>query len=85
MNEKLYENILNYDVVHKTPHGAKPLHINFDKVDVYVFHSDEKYVRIFDEIMLKSNIPDIYSHKYTKIKITPDDNLPLENMTELNT
>ena len=28
--------------------------------------------------MLKSNILDFYSHKYTKIKIDLNDNLPLE-------
>ena len=28
--------------------------------------------------MLKGNIPDIYSHKYTKIKINSDDGLHLE-------
>ena len=28
--------------------------------------------------MLKSNISDIYSHKYTKIKINFNDELPLE-------
>ena len=31
-------------------------------------------------IMLKSNISDVYSHIYTKIKINSDDDLPLENM-----
>ena len=29
-------------------------------------------------IMLKSNISDVYSHKYTKIKINSDNDLPLE-------
>ena len=33
MDEKLYENILIYDVSYKTLIGAKPLHIRFDKVD----------------------------------------------------
>ena len=28
--------------------------------------------------MLKSNMSDIYSHKYMKIKINSDDDLPLE-------
>ena len=28
--------------------------------------------------MLKSNISDIYSHKYTKIKLNSDDDLPFE-------
>ena len=56
----------------------------FDKVDEYVrtydstkhlelFYSDEKSERIFDRIsyliMLKSNISEVHSLKYTKIKI----------------
>ena len=28
--------------------------------------------------MLKRNISDVYSHKYTKIKMNSDDDLPLE-------
>ena len=28
--------------------------------------------------MLKSNISDVYSHKYTKIKLNSDDDLPFE-------
>ena len=30
--------------------------------------------------MLKSNISDVYSHKYKKIKINSDDDLHLENI-----
>ena len=44
-------------------------------------HSDEKCERIFDsiryDIMLKSNISDICSDKYMKIKINLIDDLPL--------
>ena len=29
-------------------------------------------------MMLKSNIPDVLSHKYTKMKINTNDNLPLK-------
>ena len=47
-----------------------------------LFHSDEKYEKILDKggdfIMLKINISDVYSHKYTKVKINFDDYLPLE-------
>ena len=65
----------------------------FDKVDEYVrtydstkhlelFYSDEKSERIFDRIsyliMLKSNISEVHSLKYTKIKIYSDDDLSLE-------
>ena len=34
--EKSYENILIYNVTHKAPYGAKPLHIIFGKVDRYI-------------------------------------------------
>ena len=30
--------------------------------------------------MFKSNIEDFFSHKYTKIKVNSDDDLPLEKM-----
>ena len=79
---KSYENTLIDDVAYKTPHGAKNLHIIFNKTDKYVrkydgtkylalFHSDEKYERAFDRmrylIMLNSNILDACPHKYSKI------------------
>ena len=93
MIEKSYENILIYNVVFKTLYGAKPLRIVFNKIDGYtrkydstkylaLFHCDEKNERIFDRRsysnMLKSNISDVCSHKYTKFKINSDDDLPLE-------
>ena len=34
--------------------------------------------------MLKSNISDIYSHKEVKIKINPDDHLPLEKTLNIH-
>ena len=34
--------------------------------------------------MLKSNISDIYSHKEMKIKINPDDHLPLEKTLNIH-
>ena len=73
INEKSYENILIYNVVHKTLYGAKSLRIIFDKVDGYIRKNDNfKYVALFDikykvifdriryPIMLKSNISDAY-------------------------
>ena len=62
----------------------------FDKVDGYtrrydsskylsLLDSNEKYERNFDRIRylmtLKTNISDVYSHKYTKIKINLDDDM----------
>ena len=66
--------------------GAKPLHIIFDKVDGYIkkydrtkylalFHSDEKYERIFDRI------------KYLfilYIRINSGNDLPLEKMLNMH-
>ena len=93
IDEKSYENILICDVVCKISYGAKPLRIVFGKADGYIrkydktrylafFHSDEKCVRIFDRIryliMLKSNISEIYTHKYTKFEIKSNDVLSLD-------
>ena len=47
-----------------------------------MFPSDENYEKIFDKIRYpiipQNNIPDIYSHKYMKIKTDLDDDLTLE-------
>ena len=44
------------------------------------FYSNEEYDRIFDRIRylitLKNNITDVHFHKYMKIEINSDDNLP---------
>ena len=34
--------------------------------------------------MLKSNISDVYSHEYTKIKINSGDNYPLEKTLDMH-
>ena len=68
----------------------------FDKVDEYSRKYDrtkylalypyQKYKRIVDRIrycfMLKSNISDVYSHKYMKIEINSDDDLRLEKTSK---
>ena len=47
-----------------------------------------KNVRFFDRIryliMLKSNISDIYSHEFMKIKINSDDDSPLEETLNMH-
>ena len=59
LDEKSYENFLIYDVAYKTPYSAKPLRIIFDEVNGHIrkydstkylglFHSDERYERIFN-------------------------------------
>ena len=40
-DEKLYENILIYDVLYKTLIGASPLHILFDKIDGFIWDYNE--------------------------------------------
>ena len=84
---------LIYNVAYKTPCGAKLLRIIFDKLDRYIrkydsakflalLHSDGKDEIIFDRIqylfVLKNNNAGVYSHKYMKIKLNSDDDLPLE-------
>ena len=81
-----------YNVSSKTVYDAKPLCIIFNKVEWYIrkydstkylafFHFNERYKGIFDRIrylnLLKSNISDVYFHKYRKIKIDSNDDLPL--------
>ena len=50
-------------------------------------YSNGKHEKTIDSIryfaLLKINIADVYSHKYTKTKIKSDDDLPLEKI--LNT
>ena len=36
INEKSYKNILVYNISYKTLTGAKPMLINFDKVDLFI-------------------------------------------------
>ena len=62
---------------------AKKNKIDYDGTKhLGLFHSDEKTNRIFQRmrylITLKSNISDVYSHKYTKVTVNLDDDLPLE-------
>ena len=84
LSEKLYVNNSIYDTAYKTPYGAKLCRIIFDKFDgsfreyngnkhQALFHSDVNYEKTFDRIghlfILKSKISDVYSHKYSKIKV----------------
>ena len=91
LDEKSYENILIYAVLHKTLICPKPLHIMFDKVDGFTRDYDgtkhfvlfnlEKHViygRIRYLICLTSGFIFTFSHIYAEIKIDSDDGLPLE-------
>ena len=93
LNEKSCKIFLIYNVAYKTRYGVKLLYIIFEKADGYIrkfdgtkylalFHSNEKYERIFARlrylIMLKNNISDVYYHKYAKIKFNSDDDLNIK-------
>ena len=68
-------------MLHSKLHAVQRPRIIFDKVAGYIrkydgakylalFNSDEKFDRIFDKIihliLLKSNLSDVYCHKYMK-------------------
>ena len=99
LDENSYKSVLLYDISYITSLDTKSLRIIFDNEDEYirnydgtkyltVFHSNEKYDRIFDRvrylIMLKRNILDFYFHKYRKVKINTDDELPLEKILNMH-
>ena len=71
-----------YDIVYKTRYIAKPLGITFNKTDRYIRkYYGIKYLALFHLryfILFHSNV---YSHKYMKIKINSENNLPLERAT----
>ena len=60
IHEKSQENILIYDISHRTLIGAKPFHIKFDKIDKFIkvydgtryltLFSSEKYDAIYNRI-----------------------------------
>ena len=55
-----YKNILIYDVAYKTPYGAKPLRIVFDKVDGYLRKYDKtKDVALFNLKNLKEYLTEL--------------------------
>ena len=41
LDEKSYENILIYDISYKSLIGSKPLHIRFDKIDMFFRVNEE--------------------------------------------
>ena len=89
-DEKSYKYFLFYEVAYNTSYGAKPLYITFDKIYGYIKKYDKtKYLGLFysDErniIMLKSNILDVYFHKYMKININSDDDLTSEKSLNIH-
>ena len=91
--EKSYQNILVFNISHKPLIDAKPLGINFDKIDGFIRFYDgttylvllgsEKYDYICNRVRyligVKSGITYVISHNYAKIKVDSYDSLPLEN------
>ena len=48
MDEKLYENILVYNISYKTSIDSKPLRIRFDKIDGYIrIYDGTRYLVLF--------------------------------------
>ena len=92
IDEKSYENILVYHISYKTLIDAKPLGINFDKVDEFIGIYDgtrylvlfvsEKYDFIDNRIRyltgVKSGIIYVISYNYAKVKVDSYHSLPLK-------
>ena len=61
MDEKLYENILVYEISYKTLFGSKPLRIRFDKID--------GFIRVYDEIRYVTLLGSIkYDASYSRTR-----------------
>ena len=89
---KSHENILIYNISHKTLIDPKPLPSRFDKTDGFIriydgtryltLFGSEKYDAFYDRIRylisLKSSITYICSHYFAKIKVHSYDSLPIE-------
>ena len=90
MDEKLFKNILVYDISYKTFIGAKQLRTRCDKLDGFIIiYGGNRNLGLFDpekydpstnklDILQvkKSGITYVFSHNYAKIKITSYDSLP---------
>ena len=90
--EKLFENIVVYNISYKNLIASKPLRITFSKIDGFIKDYDgirylvlfgsEKYDSIYNRIRylisVKSGIAYVISHNYAKIKVDSFDSLPLE-------
>ena len=92
IEEQSHENILIYEISDKTLTGPKPLRVRFDKVDGFIriydrttylkLFGSEKYDAIYNRIRypvsLKSSTTYVFSHYYAKIKVEPNDSLPIK-------
>ena len=94
LDEKLYENILIYNISYKTLISVNPLHIILDRIDGFsrkfdgtrylILLGPEKYDAIYNSIRyllsLKSCITYSFSHNYGKMKINSYDSLHSEKL-----
>ena len=97
MDQKLYRIAVTYNILHKILIVTKPLCIMFHKIDGFIWDYDEtKYLVLLAEekmwyiydssrypIVLEGSVAYVFSHKYAKISINSDDNLPLEKTLSL--
>ena len=93
IDEKSHENILAYNILHKSLIDSKPLRISFDKIDWFItvydgtryliFFGSEKNDSVYNKIgcliNVKNSITYTISHNYAKVRGDSYDSLPLEN------
>ena len=49
IDQKSHEIILTYDILHKTLIGPKPLHIRFEKIDLFIrIYDRTRYLKLFN-------------------------------------
>ena len=93
IDQKSHENILAYNILHKSLIDSKPLRISFDKIDWFItvydgtryliFFGSEKNDSVYNKIgcliNAKNSITYTISHNYAKVRGDSYDSLPLEN------
>ena len=93
-----YENISIYGISYKTSTDTKPMHIRFDKIDIFIkIHEKIRYLVLFDYsycdkiwdkiknlISEKSGITDSINHNFARIKIDSYVSLPIEKLLILH-
>ena len=93
---KSHENILIYNISHKTLIDPKPLPSRFDKTDGFIrIYDGTRYLTLFGSgkyafynrirylVSLKSGITYIFSHYFTKMSIDYYDSLTIEKRVTL--
>ena len=93
LDKKLYEDISDYKILHKTPTGSKPLRIRFDKVDEFIISLDGKikhfilfdyglFSKICEKIKYlmskKNGMTNSINHNFGKIRIDSYNSVPIK-------